>query len=403
MTGSTEEFGSELTDFRNRIDELRSARALPETEQLPSLDAALFELQHAADVLWPRYEALAAASKRSGGKHDIQEQQLLRALFQRLPVAVVLLDSDAVVRRLNMSATQLFGMRTGYASGRALTGSLAHDGRAGFRSQVAAVARGEGARSMPVQLLRAPDPSDPSSGMVQVMLTALRPPQEPHSGVLAVFQYTGAGGRPAKGPSVPRQERPPAPDPVEVTRHSELFDLVDDVATELLSAAGPRATNASRDAVAERAAGVLHERFADWVIVDVRAADGTLRRAAVHGTGSGLRDGIAASDPAAAPVVADAVERGAETLQVHIEAPEAFGFDAEGAPLLVRAEAGSLLCVPLSPPPGREPYGAGQDGPGTALGALTLLRTGGRPAFGLAEAGAVDRLARHIALALGSL
>lgn len=399
MTGSTEEFGSELTDFRNRIDELRSARALPETEQLPSLDAALFELQHAADVLWPRYEALAAASKRSGGKHDVQEQQLLRALFQRLPVAVVLLDRDAVVRRLNVAATQLFGMRTGYASGRALTGSLAHDGRAGFRSQVAAVARGEGARSLPVQLLRAPDPSDPSSGTVQVMLTALRPPQEAHSGVLAVFQHTGGGGKPVPGPTVPRQERAPAPDLVEVTRHSELFDLVDDVATELLS---PRAAHASREAVAERAAGVLHERFADWVIVDLGAADGTLRRAAVHGKGSGLRDGIAASDPAAAPVVADAVERGAETLQVHIEAPEAFGLDAEGAPLLVRAEAGSLLCVPLSPPPGREPYGAGQDGPGTALGALTLLRTGGRPAFGLAEAGAVDRLARHLALALGA-
>lgn len=399
MTGSMEDFGSELSDFRSRIEELRAARALPESERLPSLDAALFELQHAADVLWPRYEALAAAGKRSGGKQDTEEQQLLRALFQRLPVAVVLLDRDAVVRRLNMTATRLFGMRTGYASGRALTGSLAHDGRAGFRSQVAAVARGEGARSLPVQLLRAPDPSDRSSGTLQVMLTALRPPQEQHSGVLAVFQHTGADGPVPDGPTPAPGER--APDLAEMTRHSQLFDLVDDVATELLAVTGPRNAAVDRDAVADRAAAVLHERFADWVVVDLRTADGTLRRTAVHGTHGALRGDLAAQDPAAAAVVADAVERGAESLHVHVETPEAFGTDPDGAPLLVRAEAGSLLCVPLSPPPDREPYGAGQDGPGTALGALTLLRGRDRPTFGLAEAGAVDRVARHLALALG--
>ncbi|WP_324618395.1 hypothetical protein [Streptomyces sp. RTd22] len=57
-----QDFGADLTDFRRRVDELRTARALPSQERLSVLDAALFELQHVVDVLWPRYEELAAAS-----------------------------------------------------------------------------------------------------------------------------------------------------------------------------------------------------------------------------------------------------------------------------------------------------------------------------------------------------
>ncbi|MFK8850257.1 hypothetical protein [Streptomyces sp. Ac-502] len=48
----------------------------------------------------------------------------------------------------------------------------------------------------------------------------------------------------------------------------------------------------------------------------------------------------------------------------------------------------SLLCVPLR----------ARTGP--VRGVLSLLRTGGRRAFSLAEAGAVDRLARHLGRAL---
>ncbi|MFD0382128.1 PAS domain-containing protein [Streptomyces stramineus] len=148
-----EELGTELAGFRRRVEELRTARALPSHERLSALDAALFELQHAADFLWPRYEALAASRDGGGGRGaDGQEQRLLRALFQRMPLAVALLDGESVVRRLNFAATQLFSMRAGFATGRTLTGSLRHDGRAAFRSHVAAVARGEGGRSLVVHL-----------------------------------------------------------------------------------------------------------------------------------------------------------------------------------------------------------------------------------------------------------
>ncbi|MGO4428136.1 PAS domain-containing protein, partial [Streptomyces sp. MCAF7] len=180
-----QEYGAELADFRGRVAELQTARALPAQERLAVLDAALIELQHAAEVLWPRYERLAADDlARGGGRTDPREQQLLRALFQRLPVAVVLLDRDCVVRRMNDLAAQLFRTRPGYAAGRPLTDSLRPGGRAVLRSQVAAVARGEGGRGLVVRL---PWPGSDGTTL-RVTLAALHPPGEPYPAVLAAFQ-----------------------------------------------------------------------------------------------------------------------------------------------------------------------------------------------------------------------
>ncbi|GAA2450777.1 PAS domain-containing protein [Streptomyces macrosporus] len=380
-----EEFGAELADFRRRVEELRSARALPDADQLPALDAALFELQHVAEVLWPRYEELAAAERHQGGRQEHHEHQVLRALFQRLPVAVALLDRDGVVRRFNSAATQLFGVRAGYATGRSLTGSLAHDSRAVFRSQVAAVARGEGDRSLVVHLLR---PSEPGArgGELRATLTALRPPREPRAVVLAVFQRAAVPTSTPLAAGAPVVERAePRPDLAEATRNAELMDLLDAMTAALVLADSPKD-------VPQRVADVLYGRFADWVVVDVVVPGGTLRRAAVLAPAGRLRQEVAEQDPASCPLVVDAIRHGGETLRVRLEDPEGLGRDASGAPVLVRAEATSLLCVPLAD---------GEGGP--ALGALTLLRTGGRRPFELAEAGAVDRIARHVALALRGL
>ncbi|GAA2412362.1 hypothetical protein GCM10010420_47040 [Streptomyces glaucosporus] len=380
-----EEFGAELADFRRRVEELRSARALPDADQLPALDAALFELQHVAEVLWPRYEELAAAGRHRGGRQEHHEHQLLRALFQRLPVAVALLDRDGVVRRFNFAATQLFGVRAGYATGRSLTGSLAHDSRAVFRSQVAAVARGEAVLSLAVHLLRPPDRGR-AGGELRATLTALRPPHEPRTIVLAVFQRAAAPAPVPPAPGAGAAERAePRPDLAEATRNAELMDLLDAVTAALILADSPKE-------VPQRAAGALYGRFADWVVVDVVVPGGTLRRAAVLAPAGRLREEVAEQDPASCPLVVDAIRRGGETLRVRLEDSAGFGRDAAGAPVLVRAGATSLLCVPLAD---------GEGGP--ALGALTLLRTGGRRPFELAEAGAVDRIARHLALALRGL
>lgn len=432
-----EELGTELADFRQRVEELHLARGLPRAEQLPALDAALIELQHAVEALWPRYERLASAQQGGGRRGDGPEQQLLRALFQRLPVPTMLLDRDTVVRRLNVAATHLFGMRAGYATGRSLAASLARDGRAAFRSQVAAVARGEGERSLVVHPLRPPELSaTQDGGALRVTLTALRPPQEPRAAVLAVFQGAAAAP-PASGEPGAEQRLGPPPDPDDVSRRTDALDLVDAMAATLL-ASGPDAT---REAVVAAAAELLHQRYADWVIVDLVAAEepaaaesqpaaalaappggghdlgirapaggdggpegfpdtlGTLRRIWVSGADAELRKLLTAQPPWESPLVSDAVRHGAEALQVRPDDPAGLGRDPTGAPLLVRAEVSSLVCVPLSG------GSAGPGGPATAdsqriLGALTLLRTGARRPFGLTEASAVDRVARHLALAL---
>ncbi|WP_052869653.1 PAS domain-containing protein [Streptomyces niger] len=434
MAGVEQSAGGELADFRKRVEELRSARTLPSQEQQPTLDAALFELQHVVDVLLPRYEGLAGAGRNNHSRAGTEEQQLLRALFQRTPCVVALLDPDTVVRRLNFAGTILFGMRSGYATGRPLTGSLAPEVRAAFRSQVAAVARNEGDRSMVVRLLRTPDgPGEP----LRATMTALRPPQEPGNAVLTVF-HTGGGAFPAHelppvngtpradeqqenravelrdstpappaqraAPSTRRTPAPPRPlsraHLAEVTRGAELMDLLDDTTTALLSGppAGVAADGERPPAAVERAARELHGRFADWVVLDQKTAgadaerDGhdALCRTLVLGPedNADLAADLTGQDPADCPLVADTARTGSSAVQVRPDDMAAFGQDAAGTPLLVRAAVTSLLSVPL-----REPGGP-------VRGVLTLFRTGTRRAFSLAEAGAVDRLSRHLGLAL---
>ncbi|GAB3012537.1 hypothetical protein GCM10023080_094260 [Streptomyces pseudoechinosporeus] len=373
----TDEFGEELEDFVRRVAELKAARSVPSGDLQTVLDAALFELDHVADQLWPWYERLASAGPPNGPSTDRQEQQLLRAIFQRLPLPVALMDRETVVRRLNHAATQFTGIRSGYATGRPLTGFLAHADRAAFRSQVAAVARGEGDRSLTVHLQQRPSVS------VRATLTALRTSGEPRTSVLMVLQPAGARAPSAEG------SPGPLPDLAETTRHAAQLDLVDAMTTALL--AEPAKTRA---AVLEQAARVLHGRFADWVVVDEGAA--RLCRMTVLGPtdrpGARLVDvaDLQAQDPAACPLVVEAARGGSTALQVRPEDPDAFGRDASGAPVLVSANVTSLLCVPLTVN-------------GTVQGVLTLFRCGARLAFSMAEAQILDMMSRHIALALENL
>ncbi|CAM5710972.1 PAS domain protein OS=Streptomyces alboniger OX=132473 GN=CP975_30345 PE=4 SV=1 [Streptomyces alboniger] len=365
-----EDFGAELADFVRRVAELRSARSVPAADLATVLDAAIFELGHVADRLWPAYEDLADGGRPGGPSADREEQRLLRAIFQRLPLPVALVDRETVVRRMNLAATGLTGIRACFATGRPLTGFLRHADRVAFRSQTAAVARGDGDRSVVVHLQRNP------GAPVRATLTALRSGAEPRTAVLVVLQP------PATRPQRPPRGPAPAPDLGETTRHAAQLDLADAMTTALLTAPA-----GDRGAVLGQAAAVLHGRFADWVIVD----DGAARphRTKVLGPPGAPVAEVAAQDPAACPLVVEAARGGVSALQVRPEDPDAFGRDATGAPVLVRAEVTSLLCVPLA---------VGADGP--AEGVLTLFRCGARLAFSLAEARAVDVLSRHLALAL---
>ncbi|MFD9908531.1 PAS domain-containing protein [Streptomyces sp. NPDC059063] len=365
----TEEFGEELADFVRRVAELKASRSAPAGDLRPMLDTALFELDHVVERLWPGFERLTDGPS-AAATSDREEQRLLRAVFQRLPVPVVLVDAEAVVRRMNLAATSLTGVRGGYATGRPLTGFLTRSDRSAFRSQAAAVARGEGDRSLTVRLQHHPQLP------VRATLTALRPGTEPRTVVLVALQ-----------PASTQDPRPPSPqgrkpDLAEATRHAELLELADTMTAALLTApAGEPA------AVLQRAADVLHGRFADWVITDEGAA--RPRRTLVLGPRGGPVADVLAQEPIDCPLVMETVRCGAPTLQVRPDPPDSFGRDASGAPVLVRANVTSLLCVPLA---------TRTNGP--VEGVLSLFRTGPRLAFSMAEAQAVDMMSRHIALAM---
>lgn len=368
----TEEFGEEIADFVRRVAELKAARSLSGGDLPTVLDAAIFELDHVADQLWPWYERLTSGRLPRAASADRQEQDLLRAVFQRFPLPVALVDREAVVRRLNFAATSFTGVRAGYATGRPLTGFLAHADRAAFRSQAAAVARGEGDRSLTVHLQQRP------SAPVHVTLAAVRPSGEPHTTVLVVFQ-PGDRGVPS-GPAPAVAPTPQVPDLTETTRHAASMDLLDEMTTTLLTA--PRG---DRETVVRQAAQVLHGRFADWVVADTGTP--TPSRTTVLAPSMKEAAALAGQDPAACPLVTEAARTGSPALQVRPEDPDAFGKDTEGAPVLVKANVTSLLCVPLV-------------AEGTVQGVLTLFRCGARLAFSMAEAQAVDMMSRHISLAM---
>ncbi|MEY9995688.1 PAS domain-containing protein [Streptomyces sp. V4I8] len=367
----TDEFGEELADFVRRVAELKAARSVSEGDLPTVLDAAIFELDHVADQLWPWYERLSSSGPPRTSSADRQEQHLLRAVFQRFPLPVALVDREAVVRRLNFAGTSFTGVRAGYATGRPLTGFLAHADRAAFRSQAAAVARGEGDRSLTVHLQQRP------SVPVHATLTAVRPSGEPHTTVLVVLQPgdLGASGSPGAGESPTTQ----VPDLTETTRHAALMDVLDEMTTTLLTA--PRG---DREAVVRQAARVLHGRFADWVIADTGTAG--LSRTTVLAPSAKAAKTLSSQSPAACPLVVETARTASPTLQVRPPNPDAFGHDTDGAPVLVQANVTSLLCVPVVVE-------------GAVQGVLTLFRCGARLAFSMAEAKALDTMSRHMALA----
>lgn len=367
----TDEFGEELADFVRRVAELKAARSVSGGDLPTVLDAAIFELDHVADQLWPWFERLSSAGPPRTTSADRQEQHLLRAVFQRFPLPVALVDREAVVRRLNFAATSFTGVRAGYATGRPLTGFLAHADRAAFRSQAAAVARGEGDRGLTVRLQQRP------SVPVHATLTAVRPSGEPHTTVLVVLQ---PGDLAATGsPSAAESPTPQVPDLTETTRHASLMDVLDEMTTTLLTA--PRG---DRDAVLSRAAQVLHGRFADWVIADTGTAE--LSRTKVLAPSEKEASAVAAQAPATCPLVMETARTASPTLQVRPSNPTAFGHTPDGVPVLAQADVTSLLCVPVLV--------------GDAVqGVLTLFRCGARLAFSMAEAKALDTMSRHVSLA----
>ncbi|MEX2984187.1 PAS domain-containing protein [Streptomyces sp. C36] len=391
-----DELGEDLRDFRARIAELEGARGLAPDRRAPALEAALIELRYAADVLWPHYEERARRAGTGTGPGR-REEQLLRLLFQRLPLPVALLDRDGTLRRLNQEAARLLGVGAGYAAGRPLASFLRPEDRAALRTQAAAVARGDGARSTEVRLPAAGPARDERRRMT---LVALRPPGETRNAVLAVFQAPGhlPAPRPPVGDGTAPGPARPAPSAAE--RETLLLDIADEAATALLTArtGGP-------EEILRAVTRALRATAADWAVADLVEDSGRLRRCAVAAP-PGHEDGavaaaLRAQDPAACPVVAGAAVGGVVTVRVRPEDADCLGRDGEDNALVTRAGVVSLACLPV-----RRPEGAGGAGGPAVVAVLTLLRTadgpgGGAGPFSMAEAGVLERVARHTGLALG--
>ncbi|WP_405901222.1 PAS domain-containing protein [Streptomyces sp. NBC_00727] len=349
-----------------RMQELRAARAHPPSEYPVLLDAALAELEHAIEAL--RHASEAPAPPRTPGAGAAYP---FKAIFEHLPWPVILTDEQTAVRRLNTAAAELTGLPQAYAAGRPLAALLRPADRAALRAHTAAVARGDGGRSLPVRLQQLPD------GPLYATLTAIAAPGEGRPDLLLVLTPTPAP-RPAGA------EHPEArSDPAMVVRQAELTALLDRTARALLGGEPPLSALGA-------AAGLLRDGLADWALLDLGPPAGPVR-GAVHGPtapqDAALEKAFLRQDPRDCPVAAEVMGSGAAAVELLTDHLDRLGTDEDGTPLMVRAEVTSLLSVPLTAPDGR-----------TVLGALTLLRAGAGPPFSLLEAGTAEIAAGHMAV-----
>ena len=152
----TDEFGEELADFVRRVAELKAARSVPTGD--PPDGAGGSDLRTRPRGR-PVVALVRAAHHVGTGRRCLiaaQEHQLLKALFQSLPLPVRWWTARrwcaASTRRRPPSPACGRAMRRAVRS----AGSSPHADRGAFRSQAAAVARGEGDRSLDVHLQQRP-------------------------------------------------------------------------------------------------------------------------------------------------------------------------------------------------------------------------------------------------------
>ncbi|MEV5602728.1 PAS domain-containing protein [Streptomyces sp. NPDC052299] len=356
---------SGLPDLVARARELRAARDHPPAEYPVLLDAALAELDHAIDAV--RLAQDPPGPPRTPGAKAAPRP--FKAIFDHLPWPVVLTDGQTVVRRLNRAAAELTGLHPGYAAGRPLAALLRPADRAAFRAHTAAVAGGEGGRSLPVSLPGLPD------GPLYATFTGIDAPDGRERDVLVVLA-------PAPGPRTAGRAAERAA-PSAVVRQAELTALLDRTARALL---GREPSAAALGAVA----GLLRDGLADWALLDLGPPDEPVRTA-VHGPpapdDAGLEKAFFRQDPRACPVSAEVMASGAAAVEHLTDDLDRLGTDEDGAPLMARADVTALLSVALATPDGT-----------TVLGALTLLRGGAGPPFSLLEAGAAEIAAGQMAV-----
>jgi len=383
QSAASREARDEAARLRASGAALRQAADISGAELRPLLDAALAELDGAA-------EALAGAGGRAAGdlgddpaEGPNTERRLLQAIFQQAPAPLFLLGPDGTVRRANSAAGQLVGSGSGYPTGKPFTAFIDLPYRAALQSQLTAVVRTGKIRSMRCGVLAA-------DGITEREVTACPVRVRGESGQLIVtLSSRGAAAPHAEPRPADAAEREPsggvgAGDGAlqSITRR---LDLVTSATRILLEN-----VNHSESVTMQRFSRLLSRELAAWLILDVERHQRLRRQLAVgpdDQPSDELARAVAAVDPAPGSAACQVHESGSALLVAHAEDPGILGDGPDGVPLLLRLGATSVLCVPLS------------DGERT-YGALTLVRLAGHGHFGLADVGLVEELAEQLALAI---
>ncbi|MEV4016376.1 SpoIIE family protein phosphatase [Nonomuraea angiospora] len=361
-----------LDALAGRVSSLRDARTAYPADLAPTLDAALAELDTAAELLAEAREALQKAPKRAGGKKDgtQRELKLLRQVFRAFPVPVIVLDGGGVVRRINPETSRMLGSPDGYLVGRSFPLLVDVSRRAAFRSHLTAVLQTGQPSAFETRLAH-----QGRTHTVQLALTRMTMPGEPQQMVAAVALPTEV-----QLPE-PGARRPEQSDGALLLAAAKRQDLLVKVANLLLEE-----ETLLRPVALPRATRLLAAEWADWVIADM-VRGGVPRRSVVvapknHPLGDLVRQ-VESADPAGSQVVMEVLERGSGVVHEMLDDDSLLGFCADG-PLLTAMGAGSMLCVPI----------------GSGDGVLTLVRAHDRRPFALADLAVMQEVGLQLGLAV---
>ena len=362
----------EILDLKERIAALRSAYESGEDDLRGLVEASLAEATQASEQLELCLNEVVGQVEDLSRRQEYHEGELrlLRGLYRQLPLPVLVLDENAVVRRANGAACTLLNVSAAFATGKPFPVFIDLARRAMFRSRFAKTARTGLPAEFGTRVVRGDGVS-----AVRLRLVRLDLPAEPHPRI-AVLLADFSGAEPGPGVAPERRLLLDADERLELLTEADRQLLGEDAFDEAVTA--------------RRLADLLTERFADWAVLDMRDVSGMVRRRAVATADPVDRPRARAlletMEPLAASVPAGVItgERPA-VLEPVIADASLFGGPPE-RPALTMMGAGSLICVPIQ----------SGDWP---IGAITLIRSAERRRFGLPDLGIAQRIGEHLALA----
>ncbi|MCP2337034.1 SpoIIE family protein phosphatase [Actinomadura rupiterrae] len=402
----------EVAGLEGRIEELRQAAGLPDSDTRATLDAALVELELALAALRTVGGEQSGASGRTAAAED--ERRVLKTVFTDAPVPMFLLDRDGGVRRVNRQAADLLGTSTGYVSGKQFTAFCDLATRAPLRSQLAAVVRTGRRCRVPVRFLGGERPVDAVVTLARVWIRG-----EPDPMVVAVAGPTTTPIR-ISATSVPAAERAegdeadddrafgePSVVGVETSGDEAVASLVHRM--DVLAAVTEMLLDEpvfNETVAVRRCARLLAAELAEWVFIDLvpqrqsdgggqvvaaRNGDAAPRRHVVLGPEDEASEEaarrLAELDPASGTLPWTVFESGHSALRAHAEELDLLGADADGRPVLSMIGATSVLGVPVT------------DGDRT-IGTITLAGSGEHGPFSLLDLSVCQRIGRYLGLVI---